>query len=61
MHARLLRLFVKQRDRRRCSGGTRYAACAAQPAKITLNSEPAGTTVAIGISNSANGYGGESI
>ena len=45
----------KLRDHRRCSSGTRDAACAAQPAKTTPNSEPAGTTVATGSPNSTNG------
>ena len=47
-------------DRQRCSCGTRSAACAAQPAKTTPNSEPAGTTVATGSPDSANGYDGAS-
>ena len=50
----------KQRVHRRCSSGTRDAACAAQPAKTTPNSEPAGTTVATCSPNSANGHGSAS-
>ena len=61
MHCRTTtRPSKKLQDHRRCSSGTRNAACAAQPAETTPNSEPAGTKVAIGSPNSANGHGGAS-